>query len=109
MLNTDGTITGADAIDYQFGAVAGEMDIRRRGPPLAAQIVAENITSAGGLNVDAIVCKFHNTPDRDCTVPFPEQLRGRRRVLLGIGVTTTQVHRAGDSASVTFDFTVTLL
>ncbi len=111
-LDTTGTITGANAADYQFGAVAGEFIIQRRGGGRQAsgQILVENVFTTGGLSVDSIQCQFHNDAATDCmTSPIVGQIRGRRRLLVGIGVTTTQPHAGGDRASVVFDITVTLL
>ncbi len=110
ILNTDGSITGADAADYLFGAVAGEIRIRKRGGAARGNIVAENISTTGGLSVTAILCKFQNRPQTICNAPgINVRLRGRRTLLLGLDVTTTQVHGGGDIASVQFDITVTLL
>jgi hypothetical protein len=111
-LNPDGTITGPDAGDYQYGAVPGELIINRRGGgnQSSGQIVVENVFTTGGLTVDSIVCQFHNDPAVNCLAPgIAVQLRGRRRLLLGIGVTTSQFHFGGDNASVVFDVTVNIL
>jgi len=111
-LNPDGTITGPDAGDYQFGAVPGELVIQHRGGgnQPSGQILVENVFTTGGITLDSIVCQFHNDPATDCLAPgIAVQLRGRRRLLLGIGVTTAQFHFGGDSASVVFDVTVNIL
>ena len=111
-LDTAGNITGANAADYQFGAVAGEFIIRRRGGGRqgSGQIRVENVVTTGGLNVESIQCQFHSDPATDCmTSPILGQIRGRRRLLIGVDVTTTQAHAGGDTASVVFDITVTLL
>ena len=110
ILNTDDSITGADAADYLFGAVAGEIRIRKRGRARRGNIIAENISTTGGLSVTAILCKFQNRPQTICNAPgINVRLRGRRTLLLGLDITTTQVHAGGDIASVQFDITVTLL
>lgn len=111
-LNPDGTITGPNAGDYQFGAVPGELVIQRHGEgnQPSGQIVVENVFTSGGLIVDSIVCQFHSGPAVDCLAPgIAVQLRGRRRLLLGISVTTSQFHLGGDTASVVFDVTVNVL
>jgi hypothetical protein len=111
-LNPDGTITGPNAADYQFGAVPGELIIQHRGAgnQPSGQIVVENVSTSGGLIVNSIVCQFHNDPAVDCAAPgIAAQIRGRRRLLLGISVTTTQFHFGGDTASVVFDVTVNIL
>ncbi|MCZ6643695.1 MAG: hypothetical protein O7F71_19135 [Gammaproteobacteria bacterium] len=110
ILNTDSSITGADTADYLFGAVAGEIRIRKRGGAARGNIVAENISTTGGLSVAAVLCKFQNQPQTICNAPgINVTLRERRTLLLGLDVTTTQVHGGGDIASVQFDISVTLL
>jgi len=110
ILNTDGTITGADAADYITGAVAGEMEVKKTGGKVfPASIVAENISTVGGLSVAAILCKFHNDPQTICSGSgISVSLQGKRRLLLGVDLSTTQVHSGGTS-SVSFDITVTIL
>lgn len=110
ILNTDGTITGTDAADYITGAVAGEVEIKKTGGKVfPVHIVAENISTVGGLNVAAILCKFHNDPQTTCSGPgISVSLQGKRRLLLGVDMSTTQVHSGGTS-SVSFDITVNLL
>ncbi len=120
ILNTDGTITGADASDYVTGAVGGELELdnnakkkgKKKGKKKASvNIVAENITTFGGLSVGGVLCKFQNDPQTTCSGPgINVTLRGRRSsLLLGVDVATTQIHGSGDTASVTFDITVTFL
>ena len=110
ILNTDGTITGTDAADYVSGAVAGEVEVKKTGGKVfTAHIVAENISTVGGLSVAAVLCKFHNDPQTTCSGSgISVSLQGKRRLLLGINMSTTQFHSGGTS-SVSFDITVTLL
>lgn len=112
ILNTDGTITGADAIDYMAGAVAGELELKKTGGPVAVNIVisAGNITTFGGLNVGSVFCSYQSQPQIVCNDPgFNVTLRGKRTLSLGLSVTTTQFHGGGDTAGVTMDITVTFL
>jgi len=109
MLNTDGAITGAAAGDYMFGAVAGQLELRKTFPPVSGNIVAENISTFGGLSVGAVLCQFHKSPQAICSGPgINVQLQGKRRLALGVDVTTTQFHGGGDTAGVSMDITVTL-
>ncbi len=110
ILNTDGTITGANAADYISGAVAGEVEVKKTGGKVfPAYIVAENISTVGGLSVAAVLCKFHNDPQTTCSGSgISVSLQGKRRLLLGVNMSTTQIHSGGTS-SVSFDITVTLL
>lgn len=109
ILNTDGTITGTNAGDYMFGAVGGQLELKLSGPPARpANIVAENISTFGGLSVGAILCQYRNDPQTTCSGPgINVTLQGKKRLGLGIDVTTTQFHGGGDSAGVSMDITVT--
>jgi hypothetical protein len=110
ILNTDGTITGANANDYMMGAVAGEIEMKKTGGPFSANIVAENISTTGGLSVAAVLCNYQSQGQTTCSGSgINVNLKGKRRVALGLDVSTTQFHNAGDTASVTFDITVTFL
>jgi len=111
ILNTDGTITGTDAGDYMFSAVGGQLELRLSAPPARpANIVAENITTIGGLSVGAVLCQYHKDPQTTCSGSgINVSLQGKRRLGLGIDVTTTQFHGGGDTASVLMDITVTFL
>ena len=108
-LNTDGAITGAAAGDYMFGAVAGQLELRKTFPPVSGNIVAENISTFGGLSIGAVLCQFHKSPQSICSGPgINVNLQGKRRLALGLDVTTTQFHGGGDTAGVSMDITVTL-
>ena len=110
VLNTDGTITGADAGDYMAGALAGLLELKKTGGPFPVNIVAENISTLGGLIVGAILCSYQNQAQTTCSGPgINVSLKGKRRLNLGLDVTTSQFHAGGDTASVTFDITVTFL
>ncbi len=112
ILNTDGIITGTDAADYMVGAVAGELELKKTAGPVAVNIVisAGNITTFGGLSVGSVLCSYQGQPQIICDDPgFNVTLRGKRTLLLGLGVTTTQFHGGGDTAGVTMDITVTFL
>jgi hypothetical protein len=110
ILNTDGTITGADAVDYMFGAVAGELELKKTGGPFPVNIVAENISTFGGLNVNAVLCKYQNRAPTTCSGSgINVSLKGKRKLLLGINVTTTQFHGGGATAGASMDITVIFL
>jgi hypothetical protein len=110
ILNTDGTITGTDAADYITGAVAGNLELKQTGGKLfPVNIVAENISTLGGLSVASILCKFQNNLQTTCSGPgINVSLQGKRKLLLGLDISTTQIHMGG-TASISFDITVTFL
>jgi len=110
VLDTNGIITGPNAADYLFGAVSGELNVQRQGGPIPVFIIADNITTTGGVTANAILCKWHNTPEVVCNgTGILRTAIGRRRLLLGVDMTTTQFHTGGDTASISFDITATFL
>ena len=110
ILNTDDTVSGADAADYLFGAVTGILEIRKTGGAADANIVAENITTTGGVTVNAVPCRWRNQAQTTCDGPgIDVRVRRRRTLRVGVDLDTSQVHSGGDTASVTYDITVTLL
>ena len=110
ILNTDETVTGADAADYLFGAVSGQLGVKQTGGPASANIVAENITTSGGLTVNAIPCRWHTGSQTTCDgAGINVTVQGNRTLYVGVNVDTSQVHNSGDTASVTYDISITLL
>jgi len=107
ILNTDETVTGADAIDYVSGAVSGQLNLQKTQGPADVDIVAENIFPSGGLTVNAIPCKFRNDPQTTCDgAGINVRVQGNRTLYVGVDFTTSQVHNSGDTASVTYDINV---
>ncbi len=110
ILNTDGTVTGADAVDYISGAVSGQLALTETQGNPRVNIVAEKIVSSGGLTVNALPCRYHNRAQQTCDgAGINVRVRRTRILYVGIDVTTSQVHNSGDMASVTFDITVTFI
>jgi len=110
VLNTDGTVTGADAADYLFGAVSGELEIDNKGQQGAINIVAENISTSGGLTVNQVLCSYDGGAQQACDGAGITEISGPFKILkVGIDVTTTTVHTAADTPSVTLDISVTFL
>ena len=110
ILNTDETVSGADAGDYLFGAVSGQVEIRKTAGPADANILADNFSTSGGLTINAVPCRFHNDPQTTCDgVGITGRLQATRILYVGVDITTTVVHVGGDTASASYDITVTLL
>ncbi len=110
ILNTDGTVTGADAADYLFGAVSGQLRLKKTQGPADVNIVAENITTSGGLTVNAVPCRWHIDPQTTCDgAGINVTVRGNKQLSVGVDITTSQIHSGSDTASVTYDITVTFL
>lgn len=110
ILNTDETVTGADAVDYLFGALSGQIEIRKTQGPADANILADNFSTSGGVTINTVPCRFHNDPQATCNgVGITGRLQATRILYVGVDITTTQVHSGGDTASASYDITVTLL
>ncbi len=111
ILNTDETVTGADAGDYLCCAVSGQIEVRKTAGPADANILADNFATSGGVTINAVPCRWHNDPQSTCDgVGITAALAGATRILfIGVDITTTQVHVGGDTASASYDITVTLL
>ena len=110
ILNIDDTVTGADAADYLFGAVSGELELDNKGPQGAINILADNISTSGGLSVTQVLCSYRGGPQQACDGAGITANSGRKRILkVGIDITTTIVHSAADTPSVTLDISVIFL
>lgn len=110
ILNTDQTVSGADAADYMFGAVSGELTVKKTGGSQSANIVAENITTFGGVSVNAVPCKWDTDAQTTCDgTGINVTVGGTKALMVGVDIDTTQIHSGGQSASVTYDISITLL
>lgn len=110
ILNTDETVTGADAADYLFGAVSGQLSLVKTQGAVDVNIVAENIIPTGGVTVNAVPCRFHNDPQTTCDGAGINVKINKTRILyVGVNITTSLAHSGGDTASVTYDINVTFL
>ncbi len=109
ILNTDETVSGANAADYLVGAVSGQLLVKQTGGPASGTILADNITTFGGVTVNAIPCRWHNDPQTRCDLGgITAALQATRILYVGVDITTSQVHFDGDPASVTYDITVSI-
>ncbi len=110
ILNTDETVTGADAIDYVSGAVSGQLTLVKTQGPADVNIVAENIVPLGGLTVIAVPCRFDSDPQTTCDgAGINVRINQTRILYVGVNITTSQTHNSGDTASVTYDINVIFL
>ncbi len=110
ILNTDETVTGADAIDYISGAVSGQLTLVKTQGPADVNIVAESIVPLGGLTVIGVPCRFHNDPQTTCDgAGINVRINQTRILYVGVNITTSQVHNSGDTASVSYDINVIFL
>ncbi|MDX1405505.1 MAG: hypothetical protein R3192_13245 [Woeseiaceae bacterium] len=110
ILNTDQTVSGTDAADYMFGAVSGELTVKKTGGSQSANILADNITTSGGVSVNAVPCKWDTQAQTTCDGSgINVTVGGTKALMVGVNIDTSQVHSGGQSASVTYDITITLL
>jgi len=107
ILNTDETVSGTNAADYLFGAVTGQLSLI--GENANVTIIAENITTLGGLTVIAVPCRFHTGSQTNCDgsgISAQVKKSSARTLYVGVDLDTSQDHFGSDTASVTYDITV---
>ena len=110
ILFTDDTVGGTDAADYLFGAVSGELTVKKTGGGQSANILADNITTFGGVNVIDIPCKYGTGAQSTCDGSgLNVTVSGTKALMVGVNLNTGEDHFGGDTASVTYDITITLL
>ncbi len=110
ILNTDETVGGTDAADLLFGAVSGQLELKKTAGPQNANILADNFSTSGGVTVNAVPCRYHTGSQLSCDGSgIDVNISGTRTLFVGIDLDTSQVHSGGDSASVTYDITVTFV
>jgi hypothetical protein len=109
ILNTDATVSGTDAADYLFGAVAGSLAVKKTGGAQSANILADNFSQTGGVTIIGVPCKWHTDTATTCDGSgINITVQGNRTLLVGVDLNTTQEHFGGDSATATYDITVAL-
>jgi len=110
ILNTDETVGGTDVADLLFGAVTGQLQLKKTAGPQNANILADNFLTFGGVTVIGVPCKYSTGSQLSCDGSgINVNIQGTRTLFVGIDLTTSQVHNGGDTASVTYDITVTFL
>jgi len=108
ILNTSDTVTGANAADYVSSAVAGVITATDDTSPATIEILADNISSAGGLTVNEVLCSYGGGAQTRCDgTPLVESSAASTSLRVGVDITTNQIHSGGDNASVNFDITLT--
>jgi hypothetical protein len=110
ILNTDGMVSGTDAADYLFGAVAGKLTVKQTGGAASANIRADTFTSSGDVTIIGVPCKWHTDTATTCDGSGIDiTLQGSRTLLVGVDLNTDIEHFGGESPTATYDITVTLL
>ena len=110
ILNTDETVSGADAADYVSGAVTGRISIKKTGGSQSATIVASTFSTTGGVTFSVVPCKFDTGSQTTCEGSgITVTLNAIKTLYVGVDLSTTQTHSGGNTASATYDITVTLI
>jgi len=108
ILNTSDSISGTHASDHVSSAIAGVITATDDTSPATIEIIAENISSLGGLTVNEVLCSYGGGAQTRCDgSPLVETSSASTSLKVGVDITTSQVHSGGDSASVSFDISVT--
>jgi hypothetical protein len=108
ILNTSGSITGADSTDHVSGQSAGDITVTDDTSPATIEILADSISTIGGLTVNQVLCSYAGGAQTRCDgSPLVETSSASASLKVGVDVTTSQVHNGGDSASVSMDINVT--
>jgi len=108
ILNTDETVSGTDSADYVTGAVTGRISIKKTGGSQSADILADNYSETG-VTINAVPCKFNTGSQTTCDgTAITVTLNATKILYVGVDLDTSQTHSGGDTASATYDITVTL-
>lgn len=108
VLNTSGTITGADSADHISSQAAGDITVTDDTSPATIEILANNISSSGGLTVNQVLCSYAGGAQSQCDgSPLVTTSSASASLKIGVDVTTSQVHNGGDTATVNMDINVT--
>ncbi len=112
ILTTDDTVSGTDAADYLFGAVSGDLTVKKTGGAQSANILADNFLGLLGVTVLAVPCKWHTDAETTCDgsgINVTLISGQTKNLLVGVDLDTSQVHSGGDSPTATYDINITLL
>ena len=109
ILNTDNTVSGANAADYLFGAVSGDLTVKKTGGAQSANILADNYSVTEGVIIKGVPCQWHTDTATTCHGSGIDiTVQGSRKLLVGVEIDTDQTHTSAHSPTATYDITVTL-
>ncbi len=112
ILKTDDTVSGSNAADYLFGAVSGDLTVKKTGGAQSANILADNFLGLLGVTINAVPCKWDTDTATTCNgsgINVTLSPGQPKNLLLGVDLDTTQIHSGGDSPTATYDINITLL
>jgi hypothetical protein len=103
-------VSGADAADYVSGAVTGRLSVKKTGGSQSATIVADTFSTTGGVSFSVVPCKFDTGSQTTCEGSgITVTLNATKTLYVGVDLSTSQAHTGGNTASATYDITVTLI
>lgn len=109
ILNTDETVSGTDSADYVSGAVTGQLSIKKTGGSQSANILADNFSATGNVSINAVPCRFDTGSQTTCDGSgINVTVQATKTLYVGVNINTTAAHTGGQTASATYDITVTL-
>ncbi len=112
ILNTDNTVSGTDAADYLFGAVSGDLTVKKTAGSQSANIVADNFSTTGGVIIKGVPCKWDTDTATTCDgsgINVTLTSGQTKNLLVGVDLDTDQVHNSTHSPTATYDINITLL
>ena len=110
LLNTDGSISGANASDYISGAAAGQFTLADNSYPSSVTILVDNISASGGLTVNKAVCSYNGGAQTRCDGSGMNVTSiSSASLKLGLDISTSTSHGGGSTASVSADVSVAYL
>ena len=112
ILNTDGSVSGTDAADYLFGAVSGDLTVKKTAGSQSANIVADTFSTTGGVIIKGVPCKWDTDTATTCDgsgINVTLTSGQTKNLLVGVDLDTSQVHSGGDTPTATYDINITLL
>jgi hypothetical protein len=109
ILNTDETVSGTDSADYLSGAVSGALSVKKTGGSQSANILADNFSTTGMITINAVPCKFDTGSQTTCDGSgINVTVQATKTLLVGVDINTNTAHTGGNTATATYDITVTL-
>ena len=111
ILDTFNVVGGTDAADYVTGARSGRLNVSKTGANQSATIVADNFTTTGGVTINGVPCRWRGNAEQTCEGSgITKTIQSTPRPLrVGVDIDTTQSHSGGDTATASYDITVTLI
>ena len=107
VLDTSGNVSGSGAGDYVSGAAAAVFQVEDDLSPSAITILAENLTSLGGVTVNQVLCSYNGGTQQKCDgTGISATSISTATLRVGLDVTTAVTHTGGSTASVSMDISI---